>query len=194
MYTTTLLVADKYAQYVKVTEIKGSRPEGYVVQVPFYIRGPENAYVLFTSEQNPSDLQDAYELLIGGWGNQRIILRKRINGAILADVYWPQVLSEWKRKKFVFEVSLDGTIYLYSEDNKYKPILTAFDPRPVKIEFLSFKNKLTEHIEFFWGNNPVEPLENVVEVLLQEHYGKVTVQPTFTNWVTVKPVLDIKCK
>lgn len=194
MFTTTLTVANKYAQYVTLTDIEGSRPEGYNFRVPFYVRGPENAHVLFTSVQHPTELHNAYELILGGWGNRRILLRKRINGAILADVYWPNVISEWKRKKFIFQISKEGDIYLYSEDNPYKPLLTAFDPEPAQIEFISFKNHLTEKIEFFWGNNPDLPLDKVVQGILDENFGKVTISPLFTNWDKVKPVLDTKCK
>lgn len=133
-------------------------------------------------------------LVLGGWGNQRIILRKRIDGAVLADVYWPNVLSEYKKKKFVFQISKEGDIYLYSEDNQYKPILTAYDPQPYEIEFLSFKNKLTENIDFLWGNNPDLPLDKVIQILLDENYGKVAIMPSYNNWVQVKPVLNLKCK
>lgn len=132
--------------------------------------------------------------MIGGWNNKRIILRKRIQGAVLANVYWPNIITDCRRKKFVFEVTRDGDIKLYSDDSPFKPILVAYDPSPMKLEFISFKNYLTEKIEFFWGNNPHDSLDKVIDDLLTTNYGKVSVNPLFVNWNKLKSVLNTQSK
>lgn len=62
VFVTTPAVSNKYVQFVKLSELENSRPEGYAVRVPFYIRGTGNAHVLLSSVANPTEFDDAYEL------------------------------------------------------------------------------------------------------------------------------------
>lgn len=54
-------------------------------------------------------------------------------------------------------------IHLYGEDDLYNPLISAFDPVPVPINYVSFKNYMTEHLEFYYGYWPKEKTE--VEVV-----------------------------
>lgn len=132
--------------------------------------------------------------VIGGFRNTRVLIRKRINGAVLADVYWPNVLSEWKKKKFVFEVTLGGEIQLYSEDNPYKPMVTAFDPKPITIDYMSFRNLARETLSLYYGNAPEKTQEKILSELLTAQYGTVTVNPLLENWNLLLPHLNLKSK
>lgn len=53
---------------------------------------------------NPTILDDTYEIILGAWRNRRIIIHKRIDGAILADITLPRVLSPMKLNKFVLDI------------------------------------------------------------------------------------------
>lgn len=194
VYVTTPAVSNKYVQFIQLSDLTNVYPDGYIVQVPFYIRGSGNAHVLLASKPNPTPFDDAYELVIGGYGNSRIILRKRISGAVLADVWWPNVISDCRQKKFIFEVTVTGDIRLFSDANPRKPLLVAYDPTPIKLQVLSFKNYLTEKIEFFWGNNPTQPLDKIIDELLTLNYGKVEINPLFVNWKQLVPQLNLQCK
>lgn len=110
------------------------------------------------------------------------MLRKRINGAELANMPWPNVLSDSRRTKFVFEISTDGLIKLYMEDSPYMPVLRAFDPRPVAVKVMSFKNYLTERLDFWWGDQPELSTEKIVEELITENHVQKDIHPLFVHW------------
>lgn len=105
VYETLPMQSNKYTQFVKIADFEGAQPSGYVLRWPFSVEGRGNAHILASPAMNPTELDDAYEVVIGAWGNHHIIIRKRINGAVLADVHVPHVLSETKLKTFVLDIS-----------------------------------------------------------------------------------------
>lgn len=136
-------------------------PKDYVLRFPFFIQGASNAHIVFSPKENPGLEDNAYELVIGGWGNTRMTIRKRIDGYPLADIIMPNVLYVLKKKQFVFEVTLDGEIRLYTEDDPFKPTLIGYDPVPLKLEYLSFKNYENEKLTLYYGYDPAQ-LSNII--------------------------------
>lgn len=134
--------------------------------------------------------------VIGEEGNSHIVIRKRMSGAVLAHAYWPNILSQWKKKKFVFEVNHDGVINLFSEVDPYKPLITAFDPLPVHVEYISFKNHLPEKMSFYFGNvaHSVVEMEKIKIELLQNTYETISVNPMLENWKQLVPKLEVNRK
>lgn len=122
--------------------------------------------------------------MIGEEDNSHIVIRKRLNGAVLGYAYWPNILTLWKRKKFVFEVNHEGVINLFSEDDPYKPLITTFDPMPVRMEYISFKNYLPEKMYFYYGNivHTETEMEKIKTELLKTTYETVSVNPMLENW------------
>lgn len=55
-------VSQNYTTWVQLSELKGSRPKGYVIRIPFYLQGSANAHVLFSEVQDATDYDNAYEL------------------------------------------------------------------------------------------------------------------------------------
>lgn len=137
-----------------------------------------------------------FTVVIGDERNSRIVIRKRINGVVLGSAYWPNILNPWKKTKFVFEVKQDGRINLFSEVDPYKPIITTFDPWPVDVEYLSFKNYLPEKTWFYYGNLPYEETqkETIKIELLKNVYETVSVNPLLQNWNQLVGKLEINCK
>lgn len=117
-----------------------------------------------------------------------------MNGAVLANVYWPNLLTSFKRKKFVLEITKHGDIKLFVEDLPYKPILTAYDPIPEdwKLDFVSFKNLLREKLQFYYGNVVHDNYDKFVKELVKEKYQKVELHPMFLDYYQFKNYLDIK--
>lgn len=129
--------------------------------------------------------------VIGGWDNKYVILRKRINGPILAKVYLPNIISDVRRKKFVFDVSVDGHIKLHAEDSPSEPIFSVFDPTPVRVHAMSFKSNSIENVEFISGAKPSMPMENVVSDLISSSYGPMSTHPAFINWNKIMKTLNL---
>lgn len=173
------VVANKYGNWFKLSDIENSKPSGFVTQFSFFIQGPANAHVVFSPIENPSLTENVYEVMIGGFGNTRVMIRKRINGHILADAMIPNVLNPLKKKQFVFEVSNDGEIKLFSEDST-KPLVVAFDPKPLSLAYFSFKNLNNEKLSFFYGYNEKQ-LPNVIapvfEIITKRPFGLRPILP-----------------
>lgn len=119
-----------------------------------------------------------------------------MNGAVLADVYMPNILSEFRRKKFVLEITKDGEIALFIEDIPFKPILTAFDyiPEDYELNYMSMKNVYDEKLELYWGKLPEHNWERVVPELLREQHKDLKLHELFWKWVPIRKIVDLKCK
>lgn len=180
---------DQYVQFVALNDIQGAHRAGYLIQLPFYVQGAKMAHLLFSSIAHPTEHDDAYEVVIGDKENSRVILRKRMNGAVLADIYWPNTLSEYKRTKFVFEVSDSGLVQLFSEFDPYNPMLTAFDPVPVPINYLSFKNWLPMKMIFNLAPKELTEIDTKKKLLLDE-YKTLALNPLWSHWSQIASKVD----
>lgn len=104
VYETLPFQSNKYVQFVKLTEFPAAKPAKMLLRLPLFIQGDSNAHILISPKLNPTALDDTYEIILGAWQNRRVIIHKRIDGAILADVTLPRVLSQKKLKKFVLDI------------------------------------------------------------------------------------------
>lgn len=52
---------DKYTTAVKLEAIKNSKPDGFLVQLPLFVKGVRDAHILLTSG-NSLDPKDGYEI------------------------------------------------------------------------------------------------------------------------------------
>lgn len=182
---TPLEKPDQYVHFAKLNDVQGVHPQGYIIQFPFYVQAPKMAHVIFSSVEHPTEHHDAYEIVLGASENSRVILRKRMNGAVLGDVYWPNMLSEYKRTKFVFQVRNDGLIQLFSEYDIYNPLVTVFDPVPIKVEYVSAKNRFPEKMIFNYGDLvPKQPaeIEKIKKELVLHEYNTLEINPLWTHY------------
>lgn len=172
-----------------------SRPNGYFLRVPFYLHGAHEANIVVSTKENPSELDLAYEFVLGGWLPGHVIIRKGINGPILTEKYFPNALSLWRKKKFVLDIHRDGHIRIFSEDLPYLPIAATYDliPENVKFNYLSVKNIFGKPLTLSYRKPELEsPIKPYVD-LLTELYGKVNIHSLFGNWKKLQAV-DLKCK
>lgn len=185
-----------YAHYISLGDIDDIRPQGYLLRLPIYVQGSQMAHILLSNKEEPTEHDNAYEIVLGDRDNSRLVIRKRINGAVLADEFWPHILSQYRRKKFVFEVQVDGVIRLFSEDDPYKPMIAAYDPQPVQLHYLSFKSWKPEKMIFNYGNlgmdTETEEMEKIKTELLTSEYKSLTVHPLLMTWKQVQPKLTLK--
>lgn len=177
--------ADQYVHFAKLNDVQGVHPVGYIIQFPFYVKASEMAHVIFSSVEHPTQHDDAYEIVLGARENNHVILHKRMNGAVLADVYWPNILSRYKRTKFVFQIRNDGLIQIFSEHDIYNPLLTVFDPVPVKLKYVSAKSLLPEKMVFNYGDlMPKQPseIEQIKKELVLSEYKTQEINPLWTHY------------
>lgn len=159
-----------YENLINLEELESVKPEGYHVRMPIWVEGPHNAHILLSPSGVPSMNDDAYEIIIGGWMNSRVEIRKRWNGPVIASVSVPNVMSLVKRRKFVIEVSHDGWINLFSDHDLYKPLISAYDPVPVHVNWLGFKNKQGVPVKFYYDYQPKLDNKQILSNLLPAKY------------------------
>lgn len=181
-----------YSEWLKLSEIGGVHSGGFLIRFPFYIQGPANAYVSLSPIEHPSLEDDAYEFVIGGLNNTRVEIRKRINGVTLVDERKTNVLSVWGKKKFVIEVSTKGELKLYSEDNPYRPMAIAFDPKPLDVKYVSFKNHNSETLDFFYGIPLHLDHSVIVADSLAAEQKPLSVHPLLRQWNNNDFKIDVK--
>lgn len=81
---------------------------------------------------------------------------------------------------------------LWGEMRPYRPLVSTFDPRPLLLNYLSFRNRLKERIHFYYGNKPELPMKEVTTELLTTQYGQLSMNPLMEKWTMVDSKLDLK--
>lgn len=67
--------------------------------------------------------------------------------------------------KISFFLFLGGLIQLFSENDLYNPLISTFDPMPIRPHYVSFKNYMSEYLKFYYGFWPRETSSTDVEVV-----------------------------
>lgn len=89
---------------------------------------------------------------------------------MLASLAVPNVLSVLKRKKFVLEVTVDGHIRVYSEEDPIRPLIAAYDPKPFRARYISFKNFDNEPLKWYYNYNPRNVANRILSKLVPSKY------------------------
>lgn len=82
---------------------KQYQPLGYLVRFPVYLQGSHDAYILLTTNSEPSVSADVYEIQIGAAGNTIHQIKK--NGKVMVKVNEPKMLSPQNPTKFLIEIT-----------------------------------------------------------------------------------------
>lgn len=89
--------------------------------------------------------------MIGAGGYFHVQIRRRKTGQVLAKVGRPNLISSKYPVKFVLEITKDGHIALFSSHDPFTPLLTAYDPHPLPIRFLSFASYRQNLVQFYFN-------------------------------------------
>lgn len=138
---------DVYTEAIKLDSLN-IKKDGYIVQLPVFVKGVRDAHILLTPDAS-LDPKDGYEILIGGWGNSRTLIRK--HGEAVAKVNEFNVLDETKPIKVVVELSKEGVLRIFTDLNKSRPLLEYTDPQPIdQLNTLSFTAYYRD-LDFYYG-------------------------------------------
>ncbi|XP_031620433.1 uncharacterized protein LOC116338976 [Contarinia nasturtii] len=139
---------DVYTTAIKLDSIKNSLADGFRFQLSLFVKGVRDAQILLTTG-NSLDPKDGYEIVIGGWSDSKHLIRK--NGDVVAKVNEFNVLNELKPIKVVVELTTDGVMRVWTEANKWKPLLEFKDTKPIDdLSTLSFKAYYRD-LDFYYG-------------------------------------------
>jgi len=113
----------------------------------------------------------AYEIVIGGWGNTRQVLRKTTDDDIFEKIELRNLVAENKQTRVLIKMTPDGLIQLFVGDLQYKPIVWVADKKPLDVKYVSFASNDGNRVLFFHScEEPhvqnVGPLNGAVHPLL----------------------------
>ncbi|XP_031619784.1 uncharacterized protein LOC116338571 [Contarinia nasturtii] len=146
-----------YRHYVKISDIKQSQPDGYILRIILYIQGARDANILLTTSDHPNFERDfVYEIVIGGWSNERVVIRKKKGANVLAEAYESRIINQEKPTKMLLEVANSGNIRLYSEKLKSQPIITVLEENPLPIQYISFSSFENSEVQFFYNCSHID--------------------------------------
>lgn len=84
------------------------RPNGYMLQVAFYVQGPESANILLSPTPNIDAIHDdpnVYELQLGVEGNSWSQIIRKSTGEVIARIYQQNLLAADDPLRVVIEIS-----------------------------------------------------------------------------------------
>lgn len=96
-----------------------------------------------------NSFQQLFFIVIGGWGDSKHMIRK--NGDVVAKVNEFNVLNELKPIKVIVEFTNDGVLRVWTEANKWRPLLEFTDAKPIDdLSTLSFTAYYRD-LDFYYG-------------------------------------------
>ncbi|XP_066300036.1 MAM and LDL-receptor class A domain-containing protein 1-like [Branchiostoma lanceolatum] len=105
----------------------------------FYFSAMGNNDIHIALSAQNQDLDDMYEIVIGGWGNTQSVIRRSKQGTNQDTAATPGILSATEYRKFWITHLPDGTIQVgrYGEQN---PFMEWIDPNPLPINFVGYSS------------------------------------------------------
>lgn len=88
--------------------------------------------------------------MVGGWGNSRIQIRKKSYNNTITEITVDEAISLFKPTKIFIEVANTGHINLYL-NNKPEPVISAYDPNPLQVKYVSFASHQSSQVEFLYN-------------------------------------------
>ncbi|KAJ6636133.1 hypothetical protein Bhyg_14720 [Pseudolycoriella hygida] len=127
--------------------------DGYITRFTLFILGSENARVVFSNVESPNWKTDkGYEFgkfSHNYWGDTRLVIRDKKGDKDIAHLY-VKLPPNNKTTKYLFEIKNTGYINVYM-DSQTEPIISAFDPEPLRVNYISFSSKEEEKTEYFYN-------------------------------------------
>jgi len=181
----------EYKNFTELSTLPNAQPTGYLARVPVYILGSRDGHIILSPTNTPNKTTDqVYEILLGGWGNTRAVLRKKIRNYAFVDVEAKNILSPVRPLKVVIEVSKDGHINVFT-DNNVEPLLSAYDPNPLPVKYISFASFEYANVEYLYNC-----VSDKSAVLSANSIPKKPAQPSDPSDLQTVPIEDLvhKCK
>ncbi|XP_035696631.1 C3 and PZP-like alpha-2-macroglobulin domain-containing protein 8 [Branchiostoma floridae] len=104
----------------------------------FEVKAERDVHVALSSRQD-QDLDEIYEIVIGGWDNMRSVIRRSRQGYNHVDVQTPNIVSKTEYRTFWIMWSSDGTIAVGRGDENL-PFMLWRDPDPLPINYAGLKS------------------------------------------------------
>ncbi|KAI8484227.1 hypothetical protein Bbelb_380120 [Branchiostoma belcheri] len=101
----------------------------------FKVQADHNVHVALSAQGR--DLDDMYEIVIGGWGNAWSVIRRSKQGYNYANVWTPGINYPTEYRTFWITWSSDGTIAV-GKGGETQPFMQWTDPDPLPIAYAGY--------------------------------------------------------
>lgn len=116
---------NEYNDFFPISEVTGIRPDGYIINFPLFIQAEKDAHVLLTTRAVSDRSDDCYEIckrihlwietfannfprfstVIGGWGNSKIIIRRKQEDNVLRSAQYYDALDPDKQIIYLIQIT-----------------------------------------------------------------------------------------
>nr|BAM18146.1 similar to CG10527 [Papilio xuthus] len=100
--------------------------------VQFKVRTPNDAHVALT--MGPQDSEPIYEIMIGGWGNTKSVIRKNKAKPDKVEIETPGIVNGGEFRGFW--VRWDGGVVSAGREGESIPFISWADPEPFPVGFV----------------------------------------------------------
>lgn len=91
-----------------------------------------------------------------GWAYDKVTINKGQSKDFLAGVTVsnPDIMKTGDLTKFVLELKTTGEINIFSDRDLYRPLISAFDPQPIDVQYISLSN-FYDKVDFYFDCRPL---------------------------------------
>lgn len=76
------------------------------MRLQFYVMASRDAHIVFSATESPNWTRDnVYEILVGGWGNERTLIRRKRQDSDMTVEYTSNVLQKDNILQLLIEIS-----------------------------------------------------------------------------------------
>lgn len=115
---------------------KRYKPKGYYLRFPLFVQGDDEVRILLSTSEKP-DQEKHYEIVIGVDNVLSQLYVANPEKSLVATSTEQNLMSLWRPMKLILEVSVDGTILVYTSHNPFMPLLRYMDPEPIDVGYIS---------------------------------------------------------
>ena len=115
------------------------RSQGDIVFLKLFVLAAKDAHILLSPTKNPDKNSPVYEIVLGAGGNTFSEIRRRKQTLPLYTLRIKDLLSAIDPLPITIRITLDGLIEV-SIIGQNKPLMSATDPNPLPISYMSFSS------------------------------------------------------
>lgn len=186
-----------YEKFIPLKEIPGALAEGFIVNLPLLVKGDKEAHILLSETDKPNwEVDNVYELLIGGWDDTKVVLRRRRNNDVLQEEVVSNSITSAQATKFLITINTAGFMVVYNDISSYKPVIWANDPDPLHVKYVSFASNGSSVVDFYYDCAQFyEKVEIIPGLVLDETTiikNTTTIELTIDKESEIRPNMNVE--
>lgn len=184
-----------YNKFHALKDLKYSQADGYVFKLNFFVFGNKEVHVLLSPTDEPhiengfTKATSAYEVIIGGYGGARHVIRKTAEDDDLFEkVQLKDLVPENKQTRVLIQLRNDGLLEVFVGELQYKPLIKAI-AKPIDVKYVSFASSDGNRVLFFYNCDDAKAAKSILPM------ADTDANPAFNEPIEYnEEILMKKCK